>query len=578
MSRRRLLLLVAGPISAVLLVVGLLLGWRALQVNGALQQSVRDAETLRTALESGDQADVDDALTALQSSAGDARDLTDGVIWSVGTWVPVVGDDARGVRTVSRVLAALSEDGLPPLAEVATDLDRLVPQGGRIDLAAVTSLEEPVSTAGAALRSAQTELATEDPAGFVGRLRTEYRRLAGIVEDAASAVDAADVAVDLLPDLLGGQERREYLLVFQNNAELRATGGLPGAMALVTAENGALELTRQDTAVAFGERATPVVPLTRDEREVFGDKLGTYIQDANFTPDWPRAAELIEARWEEKYSQDDLDGVLTVDTVALSYLLGATGPLEVGPYTLTPENAVDVLLNQVYLDLEDPGAQDVIFSQVARTVFDAVADGQVERPRALVRAGQEGRLYAALDDPAEQERLAGRRITGASDGPGLEAGVVDVSLLDGTGSKMSYYLDYRVRATVTSCTADWTKLRISARLVSVPPANPSTLPPSIAGGSNTSTSPGNQLVQVRLMTPRRSKITGFTIRGKKYGPRQLFLEDRQVSTAYLLLEPDQPADVEWTIRIGGDWSRLPVRVTPGIRAVDYSRVLARPCH
>ena len=220
MSRRRLLLLVAGPISAVLLVVGLLLGWRALQVNGALQQSVRDAETLRTALESGDQADVDDALTALQSSAGDARDLTDGVIWSVGTWVPVVGDDARGVRTVSRVLAALSEDGLPPLAEVATDLDRLVPQGGRIDLAAVTSLEEPVSTAGAALRSAQTELATEDPAGFVGRLRTEYRRLAGIVEDAASAVDAADVAVDLLPDLLGGQERREYLLVFQNNAEL----------------------------------------------------------------------------------------------------------------------------------------------------------------------------------------------------------------------------------------------------------------------------------------------------------------------------------------------------------------------
>ncbi len=44
MSRRRLLLLVAGPISAVLLVVGLLLGWRALQVNGALQQSVRDAE------------------------------------------------------------------------------------------------------------------------------------------------------------------------------------------------------------------------------------------------------------------------------------------------------------------------------------------------------------------------------------------------------------------------------------------------------------------------------------------------------------------------------------------------------
>lgn len=581
MSRRRVLLLSAGTLFGITLVLGLLLGWRAVQVNTALQDTVRDAETLRTALESGEQSDVDDALTSLQSSASEARELTNGTIWGLGTWVPIVGDDARGVRTVTRVLADLSGDGLPPLAEVATDLDALVPDGGRVDPQVVTELQQPVGMAAAALEKAKSDLAAEDPAGFVGRLRTEYRRLVSIVDEAETAVDAADVAVGMLPDLLGQEGRREYLLVFQNNAELRATGGLPGAMALITAHDGAIELVRQETGSGWPEKDTPVIPLTKDEREVYSDKLGTFMQDANFTPDWPRAAELIEARWAERYPEDELDGVLTIDTVALSYLLEATGPLEVGGYTLTSANAVDVLLNQVYFDIEDYRLQDAFFAEVARTVFDAVAGGQVERPRellrALVRAGQQGRLYAVLSDAEEQAQLVGRRIAGTSSGPGLEAGTVDVSLLDGTASKMSYYLDYRVSAAVTSCSADWTKARIRASLVSNPPEDVSSLPVSIQGGVNNGTKPGNQLVQVRLMTPEGSKITGFTIRGKKYGPRQLYLDERQVSTAYLLMEPGKPADIEWTLRLDGGWSSMPVRVTPGIDPIDYSARLLRRC-
>lgn len=581
MSRRRVVLLSAGTLLGILFVLGVLLGWRAVQVNTALQDTVRDAETLRTALESGEQSDVDGALASLQSSAGNARELTDGTIWRIGTWIPVVGDDARGVRTVARVLSELSDDGLPPLADAATDLDALVPDDGRVDPEIVVALRKPVATAAAALERAKADLASEDAAGFVGRLRTEYRRLVGIVDEAEAAVDAADVAVGLLPDLLGQQGRREYLLVFQNNAELRATGGLPGAMALITADDGVIELVRQETASGWEEKSAPVIPLTKEEREVYSDKLGTFIQDANFTPDWPRAAELIEARWAERYPQDSLDGVLTIDTVALSYLLEATGPLEVGGYTLTSANAVDLLLNQVYFDIEDFRLQDAFFAEVARTVFDAVAGGQVERPRellrALVKAGQQGRLYAALNDAEEQAQLLGRRIAGASSGPGLEAGTVDVSLLDGTASKMSYYLDYRVSAAVTSCSADWTKARIRTTLQSDPPTDVSSLPVSIQGGVNNGTKPGNQLVQVRLMTPEGGKITGFTIQGKKYGPRQLFLDERQVSTAYLLMEPGKPADIEWTLRLDGGWSSMPVRVTPGTDPVDYSSTLIRRC-
>ena len=83
-------------------------------------------------------------------------------------------------------------------------------------------------------------------------------------------------------------------------------------------------------------------------------------------------------------------------------------------------------------------------------------------------------------------------------------------------------------------------------------------------------------MQVRILTPSQGRLRGFTIRGKKYGPRDLYLEDRQVSTAFLLLEPDQPADVVWIVDVPVRGETIPVRVTPGIEPRDYSSTL-RAC-
>lgn len=575
MSRRRLVLLVLGGLGLVLVVLAALVGWRAMQVNDALQQAVEDADTLQVSLESGDQATIDSSLAALQDSSGEAADLTGGALWSVATVVPVVGDDARGVRTAARVVSDLSTDGIGPLAETATQLDQLLPKDGRVDVGAVTALQEPVRTAAAALEQAEAELAEEDSSGFIGRFKAKYRELTSLVSDAERAMDSAEVTVGLLPDLLGQDGSRDYLLVFQNNAEIRATGGLPGAMSVLSVDDGAVSLGRQDSAANFGERATPVLPLSKDEEEVFTEKLGTFMLDANFTPDWPRAAELIRARWEEVHPED-LDGVLTLDTVAVSYLLAVTGPVEVGPYTLTADNAVDTLLNQAYVDIPVP-EQDAFFALVAKTVFDRISSGEVGAPRellrALVRAGDEGRVGVNLTDAAEQEQIAERRVAGATtDSDGVAHGA-DVTLLDGTGSKMSYYLDYRTRAAVTSCAGEVARVQVATTLVSEPPADPAALPAYITGGANVSTAPGEQLVQVRLLTPSDARIRSFTIRGEKYGPRQEFLDDRQVSTAYLLLEPGKPADVVWTMDVPSTGATIPVRVTPGIEPRDYSTTL-----
>ncbi len=75
---------------------------------------------------------------------------------------------------------------------------------------------------------------------------------------------------------------------------------------------------------------------------------------------------------------DAVDGVLALDPVVLSYMLAATGPLEVDGVTLAENTVVDELLSKVYLRLEQPAAQDAFFQRFAQSVFDLVSSGAAE--------------------------------------------------------------------------------------------------------------------------------------------------------------------------------------------------------
>ena len=188
----------------------------------------------------------------------------------------------------------------------------------------IAALEAPAAESSAVFADAAERLSAIDSDGFAGPLKNELDQLRDEVEVTSTTLETAVRATRLMPALLGGSGPRDYLLVFQNNAELRATGGLPGVMSLIHAENGRVDIIRQASAGAMGELDEPVLPLSGDELDLFGRQLGTYFLDSNFTPDLPRAAELWRARWQLE-TDTDIDGVFVVDPVAVSYLLESTG-------------------------------------------------------------------------------------------------------------------------------------------------------------------------------------------------------------------------------------------------------------
>lgn len=574
--RSRMAAITALVLVGLVVALGAWLGWQAWQVNKDLTAAVDDAHRLEAALESGDRAQIDESLDELRRHSAAAASRTDGVSWSLLTHVPSFGDDAEGVRVVSEVVADLSEGGLRPLADTASDLDLILPKDGRISVDAVRSLQDPVAQASRALDDADRRLSAQSATGFVQRFRDQYRELAREVSDAAHSLRAADTALAVLPTMLGEGGARNYLMVFQNNAEVRATGGLPGAISLVTADDGAIRMSRQVAGASFGEREAPVLPLSEEEQELYGPQLGTFFLDANFTPDFPRTAELMRARWEEVYG-GRLDGVVSLDPVALSYLLEATGPIPVGDETLSADNAVDELLNEVYLRYPDPVEQDAYFRTVARAIFDRISSGTGAAPRALLsalaRGAEEGRIYVHSFDEAEQARLAPTRVAGEfvtdEDAPPQ----INVTMNDTTGAKMSYYLRYSVDASSTSCLGDAQSIAVHAKLRSEAPADAASLPDSITGGGRYGVKPGTQIVTVRLFAPAGGTIKRFAINAEAFKPDNIDQDGRAVATAYVTLSPGETVDVDWSVETGpGQTAGADLTVTPSIAGSESARL------
>ena len=248
------------------------------------------------------------------------------------------------------MLQEIADEGLSPLVDIADQVnaDGFSPRNGRIDMARIRARLRPASwrrtgpspRAGASSRRSTPTSWADRCSGPVTELQTK-------VADAHSTVGAGAKAAQLIPDMFGGSGRRTYILAFQNNAEIRSTGGLPGAFAILRAKGGKLSLGAQGAGSTRILRDLPIT-ATADEKRLYSILLTGYWGDTTLTPDFPRSAEIMRAMIRQDRGLKT-DGVISLDPIALSYILEATGPVKLGDGTsLTSKNAVRRLLNDVY--------------------------------------------------------------------------------------------------------------------------------------------------------------------------------------------------------------------------------------
>lgn len=147
--------------------------------------------------------------------------------------------------------------------------------------------------------------------------------------------------------LLGNDRPKKYLILFQNNMELRPTGGFIGSFALMTFDKGKLsEIVVNDVYSADGQLKGHVDP-PEPIRKHLGEG-GWYLRDSNWDPSFPISAS--KAEWFlDKEIGEKVDGVIAIDLYFIKRLLMVTGPIKLVDFEtiINSDNLYQIIQSEV---------------------------------------------------------------------------------------------------------------------------------------------------------------------------------------------------------------------------------------
>lgn len=420
-----------------------------------IEQATAQVTVIRNAMTSGDNQAASQAVDTLANHITAAHAQTTQPIWSLIAAIPYYGSDIQAVRDSVNALNTIAEDGLPHLSTVTKLLSfkDISITDGTVTIPHIAQITDEMSKANPAIAKANQQVQAIGTA-HIPQLNTMIRTAQTQFATVATFMDTATNLIQVMPSMMNidgaGGGARHYVILAQNNAELRVTGGIVGSWGSIDVDNGKFTLNQFVSDLEFEWQDKPIIPLTDDEVNVYGDVLGRMPQNVTLTPDFTRSGVLAKATWEKRFG-GNVDGVISVDPVMLQDLLGVVGDVKVqyGDYTTTlnGSNTAQMLLSRVYADLPDE-AQDEFFSVAASSVFNKLLHSHtdiVNMVKALGSAAADGHLYMWSAHADEQKHIEAAGISGAlnTDPTQPQAGVY---VADASGSKLGWYIRRDVSA------------------------------------------------------------------------------------------------------------------------------------
>lgn len=587
-GHRRRRLIVAGSCLALATVLAVStaawLGTRATFIRDELEATARLIPVLKSDIAGDKPHEAVTTANQLRSHAAAARQAAGDPLWTLAASAPWVGANFSAVAEVARSADDVASLGVRPLASVFDSLDwnKLLPSSTGSDLKPLQDAAPSVSAAAHAVRVSAERLDRIDASSLWPQVAEPLQRVREQLREVTGALDASANASQIAPGMLGADGERNYLLIIQNNAEARASGGIPGALAVLTLKSGKLTLGAQSSGSDVGIMS-PVIPVDPEQQQIYSTRLGTYMQDVNLTPDFPTAAATAQAMWERKTGQR-VDGVISMDPVALGYVLNATGPVEITdpellaltgsglPTQLSGENVVPTLLSDVYAKIASPTYQDAYFAGAAKEIFGALSAGGNGDAKLLLdgisRGTSEGRILLWSEAEQEQSLIAKYPVSGSVAGQSVAPAQFGVYFNDGTGAKMDYHVKRTVQLVKECATNGYeqTTVRITSR--NTAPADAATsLPLYVTGAGAFGVPAGTVRTNVIAYGPVQANVETAAVDGTKTDFAAHRHANRPVGAVTVTLAPGQSSTVELTFGKIVQHSEPNLVVTPTVQPV-----------
>lgn len=502
---------------------GCWLGYEGVTAKSNLEQARTSAQQAKDALLQGNAENAIESADTAVARADAARAATRSLPWRLAAMVPWLGSPFESGAQIADVVFQLADEVLRPSAEIGVAMSpNTLLTDGRFDVVALKQNEpELMAVAESATQIESNASSIADPA-YLSILQEARSQLRDQTADVAALLRNTALVAQVAPSMMGLDGPRTYFMAFQTNAEARGTGGLLGGFGILRFDNGTPSVdTLASNIELIGSSAS--IDLGPEYVENFGFNEPTVdFRNSNMSSHFPYAAQIWKSMWEEQ-STDRLDGVLAIDPVALSYILGAVGAVTLPDgEVVTKDNVVELTESTAYIRFPnetDQLARKKYLQDIASLVVKKMT-GHVESPQALFdalgKAVSERRISLWSASPEEQSVLEQTPIAHViPDDPAPYAEVVVNNL---GGNKLDYYLRREIEYAADGCEADTRLSTVTVRLTNEVPD--SSLPAYITGAEGVfaelpiQLTTGTALSSVRLNATMNATLVSAVVNGE----------------------------------------------------------------
>lgn len=413
------------------------------------------------------------------------------------------------------------------------------------------------------------------------RLRSQVETGKNFITGAHYAVTQAKDALLLAPAALGEPSKKTYLMIFQNDKELRPTGGFMTAYAFLTLDKGRISSSTSDDIYRLDEKLlkvcrskicplTPPAPIVKYLPEANGKPRTAWsMRDSNMSPDVPTSMKQFESMYNLLGEGLPWDGIILIDTHVVEELIKITGPIEVFGTTYSADkdprcNCPNVIYElEAYAQIIEKGQEDrkailgTLMQQILARSLGAATEKMPEFINAGVKLAQGKHLMFYMHDQKLQEALNKLDWTGL-----MKPYTYDYLMINDSnfaGGKTNLYVQDDVKLEINTDNSGKVKHKLTINY-----RNPEEYKVWLNGINRT---------YVRAFVPKGSKLTNskgsenaVTTIEDDLGKTvfEAFVQVRPGSSRELIFEYELPQPVS-----GKDYD-LTVQKQPGTRDFDYS--------
>ena len=329
---------------------------------------------------SASKQDLDSAKSSIKSAQNNFKNAQKTLlVFTPFRIIPIVGwyiaDVQRGVSAAASTMQAAST-----LAQAITPYADVIGLKGQTPFLGGTAQERLASTVEALSKvtpqlddvSNNLSLARKQldqvqswryPNFLPGKPGDKVKIAKETIDQVDTFLKEAKPLIAVLPQIMGQQSDKKYLILFQNDAELRPTGGFITGYGYIKVSKGKIESQGSQDIYKLDSTLAKTFPAPEPIIKYLPNVYNLNIRDSNLSPDFFASMKQFEKLYAQTSADQNIDGIIALDTQFVLKMIEVLGPQEASGSKFTQDKVDSCACPQIIYELEKYADQPVNFEK-----------------------------------------------------------------------------------------------------------------------------------------------------------------------------------------------------------------------